>query len=95
MTAVLGGVLALGLAASAATAQDTAAAPTTITITLSEFKFAPTEIDLDHGQAYVLHIVNDGKKSHDLRADAFFRSVTLASDSAGAVKNGAVELTEG
>jgi plastocyanin len=69
--------------------------PTVITVQLSEYKFAPMEIDLDHGQSYVLRVVNTGGKAHDLSAKAFFQSVSVAPASASEVQNGEVELAMG
>ena len=84
---------ALGLIAASASAQP--AAPTVIIVQLSEYKYTPMEIDLTHGQSYVLRVVNTGKKAHDLSARAFFQSVTLAPDSAATVHDGEVELAMG
>ena len=80
---------ALG-AAGAAVAQ-----PTVINIQLSEYKFAPMQLTLEHGQAYVLHLTNTGGKAHDLSAKAFFETVALAPGSAAKVKGGDVDLDEG
>jgi uncharacterized cupredoxin-like copper-binding protein len=71
------------------------AQPTVINIQLSEYKFAPMQLTLDHGQAYVLHLTNTGSKAHDLSAKAFFQTVTLAPASAAKVKNGDIDLDEG
>jgi uncharacterized cupredoxin-like copper-binding protein len=86
-------ILAFGAAlavASAAVAQ-----PTVINIQLSEYKYAPMQLTLDHGQAYVLHVTNTGGKGHDLSAKAFFQAVTLAPGSAAKVKDGGIDLDEG
>jgi uncharacterized cupredoxin-like copper-binding protein len=86
-------ILAFGAAlavASAAVAQ-----PTVINIQLSEYKYAPMQLTLDHGQAYVLHVTNTGGKGHDLSAKAFFQTVTLAPGSAAKVKDGSIDLDEG
>ena len=90
----------IGIAAAAASLgvgriQRRLAQPAVITVKLSEYKFAPMEVDLDHGQSYVLRVVNDGGKAHDLSAKAFFQSVILAPDSASEVRDGAVELAMG
>ena len=66
-----------------------------IPIELSEFKFAPAEITLTHGQHYVLRLTNSGKRGHDLTAKDFFKTVTLDPDSTSAVKDGSVDLTPG
>jgi uncharacterized cupredoxin-like copper-binding protein len=84
-----GAVLAL---AGAALAQP---APIRINVDLSEYKFAPAELDLKAGQPYVLHLTNSGGKDHDLSAKAFFQTVSLAPGSAAKVKDGDVDLDEG
>jgi plastocyanin len=83
----------IGLAAGAADAQTPGA--TVVTVQLSEYKFSPAEIDLDHGHSYVLRVVNTGGKAHDLSAKAFFQTVSLAADSGGQVKDGEVEVAMG
>ncbi|HEX4197732.1 MAG TPA: cupredoxin domain-containing protein [Caulobacteraceae bacterium] len=81
------------LAAQAAAAQP--AGPTVIPVQLFEYHFSPDEIDLVHGQAYVLRVTNTGSKAHDLSAKAFFRTVSVAPDDAAEVRDGAVELAPG
>jgi uncharacterized cupredoxin-like copper-binding protein len=81
--------LALGLAGAAQ------AQPTVINVQLDEYKYAPMQIDLHAGQAYVFHLTNTGSKDHDLSAKAFFATVTLAPASALKVKNGDVDVDEG
>ena len=85
----------VGLVAASGAARAQPAQPPVITVQLSEYKFAPAEIDLDHGQSYVLRVVNTGGKAHDLSAKAFFQSVTVAPSSASEVRDGAVELAMG
>ena len=85
----------LALAASAlslAAAGVVQAQPTTIAIELTEYSFAPAEIDLVHGQAYVFHLTNSGHKDHDLSAKAFFATATLAPGAK--VKNGDIDVDE-
>jgi uncharacterized cupredoxin-like copper-binding protein len=86
-------IASMGLAAGAALAQPSGA--TVVTVQLSEYKFSPAEIDLDHGRSYILRVVNTGGKAHDLSAKAFFQTVSVAADSAGEVKDGEVELAMG
>jgi uncharacterized cupredoxin-like copper-binding protein len=95
MAGAVAAVVALGLAAGAARTQASLPGPPTITITMSEFKFDPAEVDLQQGQPYLLHIVNDGKRSHDLSAKAFFRSAKVSPDDVAVVKDGVIELTVG
>jgi uncharacterized cupredoxin-like copper-binding protein len=85
--------LVLGVAVAAAGVAF--AQPTVINIQLSEYKYAPMQLTLEHGQAYVLHLTNSGGKAHDLSAKAFFETVALAPGSAAKVKNGDVDLDEG
>jgi len=85
----------VGAALAAAAAGAAVAQPTVINIQLSEYKFAPMQLTLEHGQAYVLHLTNTGGKSHDLSAKAFFQTVALAPGSAAKIKDGDVDLDEG
>ena len=86
---------ALVLGAAVAMAGAAFAQPNVINIQLSEYKFAPLQLTLEHGQAYVLHLTNAGGKAHDLSAKAFFQTVALAPGSAAKVKDGGVDLDEG
>jgi uncharacterized cupredoxin-like copper-binding protein len=86
---------ALALAGAVAVAGVAFAQPTVINIQLSEYKFAPMQLTLEHGQAYVLHLTNTGGKAHDLSAKAFFQTVALAPGSAAKIKDGGVDLDEG
>jgi uncharacterized cupredoxin-like copper-binding protein len=86
---------AIVLGASCAAAGAAVAQPTVINIQLSEYKYAPMQLTLEHGQAYVLHVTNTGGKSHDLSAKAFFQTVALAPGAAAKIKDGDVDLDEG
>jgi plastocyanin len=85
---------AFGVAAASgpAFAQD---APTPITVQLTDYRYTPAEIDLTHGQSYVLHLVNPHGGAHDLSAKAFFQTVTLAPASAAVVHDGDIEVKGG
>ena len=87
----------LGAAALAQPAQTSpsAAQPTVVTVQLSEYRFAPNEIDLDHGQAYVLHLTNTGERDHAFGAKAFFKAASVSPASAPWVRGGAVEVAQG
>jgi uncharacterized cupredoxin-like copper-binding protein len=85
-------VFGVAVASGPALAQD---APTPITVQLTDYRFAPSEIDLVHGQSYVLHLVNPHGGGHDLSAKAFFQSVTLTPESAAVVHDGDVEVKGG
>ena len=86
---------AIAFGAALVVAGAALAQPTVINIQLSEYKFAPMQLTLEHGQAYVLHLTNSGGKAHDLSAKAFFQTVALAAGSAAKVKDGAVDLDDG
>jgi uncharacterized cupredoxin-like copper-binding protein len=87
----------LALLASSAAAADTVGSPraTRIEVGLDNFKFVPETVTLTHGNAYVLHLVNRAKGSHDFVAKEFFAAAVLAPQDRGAVKNGEVELHGG
>ena len=89
----LAAIAALSLLPIGAAAQGDQ--PTVIQIDLSEFKLTPSEIVLDKGRHYVLHVTNRGKHDHDLSAKAFFQTANLDQASAGAAQGGAVELAPG
>ena len=69
--------------------------PTVIELRLSEFRFAPADIDLTHGQTYLLRLTNDGKRDHDLSAKAFFQTAALGPGGAAKVDNGDIDVPEG
>jgi plastocyanin len=86
-------ILAPGLLAGGSAAAQ-GAAPTVIPVQLSSYRFTPAEIELTHGQPYVLRLHNVSGKGHDLRAKAFFQNVRLASGSESKVENGRVPVEE-
>lgn len=81
------------MAAGGAAAQEPQ--PTVIPVQLFEYHFNPAQIDLVHGQSYVLRVTNTGSKAHDLSAKDFFGTVSVAPADAAEVKDGAVELAPG
>ncbi|HLY80333.1 MAG TPA: cupredoxin domain-containing protein [Caulobacteraceae bacterium] len=95
MSSISTPLAALVLTGALAVAGVAVAQPTVVNIQLSEYKFAPAQLTLEHGQAYVLHLTNTGGKAHDLSAKAFFQTVALAPGSAGKVKDGDVDLDDG
>ena len=86
-------VAALGLLPVGAAAQGDQ--PNVIPVELSEFKITPSEIVLDKGRRYVLHLTDSGKRDHDLTAKAFFRTVSMDPASASSVRYGEIDLTPG
>jgi plastocyanin len=69
--------------------------PTVIDIKLSEFRFAPAQLELAHGQTYLLRLTNDGKHAHDLSAKDFFKAAALGPDTSAKIKNGDIDVPEG
>lgn len=67
----------------------------TIVVQLSNFKFTPSTIVLDHGRPYVLRLVNAASGGHDFTAPAFFAASRIAPEDRGMVMEGEVEVHAG
>jgi uncharacterized cupredoxin-like copper-binding protein len=52
---------------------------TTISVSLTNFKFTPSTITLKSGATYTLHLTNNGGSAHDFAAPEFFKASTVAS----------------
>ena len=63
----------IALAASAAPAQN----PAVVEVHLSNFKFTPQAIVLDHGQSYVLKIIDESSGGHNFTAKSFFAAANV------------------
>jgi uncharacterized cupredoxin-like copper-binding protein len=46
----------------------------TMTVHMTEYRFAPARIALRRGVPYRLHLVNDGRELHEFTAPEFFRA---------------------
>ena len=68
---------------------------TPVTITLTDYAFAPGTLDLKAGTAYQLHFVNSGSKDHNFSAPEFFAAVQVAPDDQAKIAKGIVELANG
>lgn len=79
------------LAASPAPAQ----APAAVNVQLSNFKFAPNAIVLNHGQPYVLRLANVASGGHDFSAPAFFAASSIAAPDRASIKDGTIEVPAG
>jgi uncharacterized cupredoxin-like copper-binding protein len=66
-----------------------------IDVHLSNFKFAPDTIQMQHGEAYRLHLVNDASGGHNFDAGDFFAAAPIAPPDQAKVKKGSVELKGG
>ena len=89
-------LLALAIApllAGAAFAQSA----TTISVSLTNFKFTPNTITLKSGTTYTLHLVNNGGSAHDFAAPEFFKASTVAAADKSKVDSddGDVDLDSG
>ncbi len=93
-------LLAAGLGASALLGVAIAAHAqgpdaSVVNVEMSEFHYAPAEIDLLQGHRYVFHITNTGGVAHDLEAKDFFQTVQLAPEAAAKLSGGRIELAKG
>ena len=81
----------LFLAGPAAVAQQ---APV-VAVQLSNFKFAPSTIVLDHGRPYVLRLANVSGGGHDFTAPTFFAAANVAPGDRRYIAEGEVEVPPG
>lgn len=81
----------LALTASSAVAQATA----TIPVQLSNYRFTPNDIVLQHGQSYVLRLTNAADGGHNFAAASFFAAASVAAADQPLIKKGAVEVPAG
>jgi len=72
-----------------------APAQTPISISLSNYSFSPTAIQLQAGTTYTLHFVNNGSKDHNFSAPEFFSASQIAPDDVSKIRNGLVDLSSG
>lgn len=81
-----------GLAAAPTSSFAQSANPDVIAVELSNFKFSPSELTLQHGHAYRLHLVNEAGGAHDFSAPEFFAASVIAPADRGSVVDGKVKL---
>ena len=87
-TALLVVLPLFALTSSAAPAQ----APGVVEVHLSNFKFTPNQMQFQHGQPYVLRLVNDGGGGHDFTAPAFFAGAAVAPGDRRWITEGEIEV---
>jgi uncharacterized cupredoxin-like copper-binding protein len=68
---------------------------TLVGITLTDYAFTPSMLDLKAGVTYHLHLTNAGAKDHNFSAPQFFAAAQVAADDAAKVKNGAIAVDSG
>lgn len=83
-------LLSIPLAAFAAPAA--AQAPAMVEVHLSNFKFTPQAIVLEHGRSYVLRLVNDGDGGHSFAAPDFFAAASVEADDRVWLTDGDIEV---
>jgi plastocyanin len=66
-----------------------------LTVELSNFKFTPSALTLQHGTPYKIRFVNGASGGHDFVAKEFFAASTIASEDRGKVRNGAIDVEGG
>jgi uncharacterized cupredoxin-like copper-binding protein len=82
--------LALAVAGDAQLPDWTHAQP--LTIALSNFKYTPSDVTLQRGTPYRLHLVNNAGGGHDFAAKQFFADSDIAPEDAGKISNGSIKL---
>jgi uncharacterized cupredoxin-like copper-binding protein len=87
-TFILSAVALFALAGAQGSAQR-------VEIDLSNFKFTPDAITLQHGQPYVLHLVNKAKGGHDFEAKAFFAAASVAPEDRAVIAKGKIAVGGG
>lgn len=67
----------------------------TVEISLENFKFSPSEVNLQAGHPYALKIVNAASGGHDLTAPDFFAASMVDAEDASRIADGQVDLEGG
>jgi plastocyanin len=76
----------------AASAAVQAAQPATVTVTMQNFKFDPSQIQLRAGTPTILHLVNTAGGGHSFSAPQFFAAAKIAPASRALVTDGTVQV---
>ena len=79
----------------AANGSASAQTVTPINISLTNYAFTPSTINLKAGTIYRIHFTNDGSKGHNFNAPEFFAGSQVARADAGKIDEGSVELDSG
>lgn len=66
-----------------------------ISVTMTDFAFAPGTLDLKAGMTYQLHFINSGSKDHNFTAPEFFAAAQIAPEDQAKLEKGAVALGRG
>jgi len=68
---------------------------TPISISLTNYAFAPSALNLKAGMTYHMHFINSGSKDHNFSAPEFFAAAQVAPEDQAKVDNGLVALEGG
>jgi plastocyanin len=66
-----------------------------ISITLTNYAFVPSALDLKAGVTYHMHFINSGSKDHNFSAPEFFAASKIAPEDEAKVEKGRVALDGG
>jgi plastocyanin len=66
-----------------------------ISITLTNYAFTPSTLDLKAGVTYHMHFINAGSKDHNFDAPEFFAAAKIAPEDEAKVEKGLVALDGG
>ena len=86
------GFLTLPLLALTAIGPAQAASPAIVQVTMTNFSFAPSALQLTAGAPVVLRLRNDAGGGHNFAAPAFFAAARIDPASASLVHDGRVEV---
>src|ERR1700709_1263188 len=92
---ILGLILAVLTMTPLAVAPAAAQTGEAITISLTDYAFTPSSLELKAGTLYRLHFTNGGSKDHDFTAPEFFVASQIAADDQAKVKRGTVAIDKG
>ena len=68
---------------------------TPISITLSNYAFTPSALNLKAGITYQMHFINSGSKDHNFSAPEFFATAQVAPEDQTKVEKGLIALEQG
>ena len=85
-------LIAIPLAPMGAASAQTA---TPISITLTNYSFTPSTLNLQAGITYHMHFINSGSKDHNFSAPGFFAASQVAPEDQVKVEKGLVALDSG
>ena len=77
---------------TAAVAPAQATQPATVTVTMQNFKFDPSQVQLRAGTPTILHLVNTAGGGHSFSAPQFFAAAKIAPASRALVTDGTVQV---